>query len=187
MRRTIRGTVVSMGAAAVLLAGCGGADDGAEGATGSGVAATVETAQGELGTFLTDGDGRTLYLFTEDAPGVSTCTDACLAAWPALLTEGAPVAGTGVDAALLGSITRTDGGTQVTYAGWPLYLYAGDAAPGETVGQGVGDVWFVVSPSGEPIAMEKDLDDDTSMGGYGYGSTGPGGADGERDSGDYGY
>lgn len=186
MRRTMRSTVVAVGAAALLLAGCGGADDDAADATGSLAAAVVETAQGAIGTFLTDGDGRTLYLFTEDEPGVSTCTDACLAAWPALLTDGAPVAGMGVDTALLGTITRADGGTQVTYAGWPLYHYAGDAAPGDTVGQGVGDVWFVVSPSGEPLAMEADLDEDTSMGGYGPGSSG-GGAYGERDSGDYGY
>jgi predicted lipoprotein with Yx(FWY)xxD motif len=186
MRRRMRSTVVAMGAAALLLAGCGGADDGAAVATGSGVAATVATAQGALGTFLINGDGRTLYLFTEDSPGASTCTDACLVAWPALLTDGAPIASMGVDSTLLSTITRADGGTQVTYNGWPLYHYAGDAAPGETVGQGMGDVWFVVSPSGELIAMEADLDEDTSMGGYGYGSSG-GGAYGERDSGDYGY
>jgi predicted lipoprotein with Yx(FWY)xxD motif len=189
MRRTVRGTLMVLGATAgLVLVGCGAADEGATGGANTGDGTVVATAQGALGTFLTDVEGRTLYLFTEDSPGVSTCADACLTAWPALLSEGAPIAGMDADAALLGAITRDDGGVQVTYAGWPLYRYAGDAAPGDTTGQGVGGVWFAVSPSGEAIAPAADLDEDTSMGGYGSGgSSGAGGAYGERDSGDYGY
>jgi len=107
------------------------------------------TAQSGLGTILVDGDGMTLYLFTNDSPGVSTCEGACLAAWPPLL--GRPQAGAGADDSLLGSLTRTDGTPQVTYNGWPLYYWAQDAAPGDTNGQGVNDVWWVVSPEGDPI------------------------------------
>jgi predicted lipoprotein with Yx(FWY)xxD motif len=164
-------------AAALLLTACGGeeaAEEAAEGAPGTVVVAT----QGELGTFLTDADGRTLYLFTSDTPGVSNCSGECPAAWPALLTGGEPVAGDGVDAALLGTTTREDGAVQVTYADRPLYFFAGDAAPGDVAGQGVNGVWFVVSPAGEMVmgpapvedAGETDGTAESGGGGGGYGS-----------------
>ena len=69
----------------------------------------------------------------------------------AVLVDGEPVAGDGVDGTLLGTTEREDGSTQVTYDGWPLYLFASDAAPGDTNGQGVGEVWFVVGPDGQAI------------------------------------
>ena len=59
--------------------------------------------------------------------------------------------GEGVDASLLGSSERTDGSLQATYNGWPLYHFAADDAPGDTNGQLVGDVWFVIGPDGTPI------------------------------------
>lgn len=103
--------------------------------------------------FLVDDEGRTLYLFTNDTPnsGTSTCTGDCLAAWPALVVTGSATAGEGVDATLLGTITRDDGTMQVTYNGWPLYYYASDAAPGDMLGQGLNDVWFLVSGAGTAI------------------------------------
>jgi predicted lipoprotein with Yx(FWY)xxD motif len=101
-----------------------------------------------LGSFLTDANGMTLYLYTNDTPGTATCYDACATNWPPLLISGAPVAGTGVDAAMLGTITRTDGTTQVTYNSWPLYYYARDAKAGDTNGEGVGGIWFVITPEG---------------------------------------
>jgi predicted lipoprotein with Yx(FWY)xxD motif len=111
---------------------------------------------GEVGTFgpaLVDAEGRTLYLFTNDTQnsGASACTADCLAAWPPLLSQGAPVAGTGVDTTLLSTITRDDGTLQVTYNGWPLYYYADDIAPGDAMGQGMNSVWFLVSPTGTAI------------------------------------
>lgn len=115
----------------------------------AGAEASIEVASSDLGEILVDGEGTTLYLFTPDAQGDSTCYDDCEANWPPL-TDGAE-AGSGVDAGLLGSTTRTDGSEQVTYNGWPLYYFAGDVAPGETNGQGINEVWFVVSPAGEPI------------------------------------
>ncbi len=111
-------------------------------------ASVVVTSSG-LGEILTDDQGNTLYLFTPDEQGPSVCYDNCAVNWPPLL-EG-PVAGDGTDPSLFGTVDRDDGTTQVTYGGWPLYYFANDAAPGETNGQGVNDVWFVVDAAGEAI------------------------------------
>jgi predicted lipoprotein with Yx(FWY)xxD motif/plastocyanin len=113
---------------------------------------TIQLGQtADLGEFLVDGEGMTLYLFTRDTPNTSTCYDDCALSWPPLLAEGEPSAGPGVDAALLGFIQRTDGTSQVTYNGWPLYYFATDMQPGDTAGQDVNGVWFVVSAAGEQI------------------------------------
>lgn len=108
---------------------------------------SILIGESALGPILTDGDGFTLYQFLNDEGGDSTCYDDCAAAWPAL--EGTMSAGDGVDAALIGSVARTDGTTQATWSGWPLYYFANDAAPGETNGQGQGGVWFVANPTGQ--------------------------------------
>jgi predicted lipoprotein with Yx(FWY)xxD motif len=116
------------------------------------LAATVMVVQEEeLGTYLVDSKGMSLYLFLKDEPGKSNCYETCAQNWPPLLVEGAPGAGEGVDAALLGTTTREDGTVQVTYNGWPLYYFAGDSAPGDTNGQDRGEVWYVLSPEGEAI------------------------------------
>ena len=112
---------------------------------------TVATTESDLGTILTDAEGRTLYVFLNDTEGESTCYDDCAQSWPALETEGDAQAEEGVDASLLGTSERQDGALQVTYNGMPLYYFANDSGPGQTNGQGVGDVWYVVSPEGEPV------------------------------------
>ena len=122
---------------------------GGGGAAGGGD--TITTGETDLGTFLTDADGMTLYSFGADQDGESTCYDDCAATWPALTVTGDPVAGAGLKASKLGTTERTDGTLQVTYAGHPLYHFASDSAPGDTNGQGIGDVWYVVSPQGDPI------------------------------------
>ena len=106
---------------------------------------------GTFGTVLVGANGNTLYAFTKDVDGVSTCFDACAAAWPAVtVTDGfAPPAG--VDPALVTSVDRPDGTKQLKIGKWPLYFYAGDGAPGETNGQGVGGVWFVEGADGALI------------------------------------
>jgi predicted lipoprotein with Yx(FWY)xxD motif len=120
-------------------------------------AATVEVSESaDFGSILVDGEGMSLYVFMADTQdsGTSACTGDCAAEWPPLMTDGDPVVGAGVDGTLLGTITRDDGSLQVTYNGWPLYLFAGDAAPGDTNGQGIdefGGLWFLVSPAGEAI------------------------------------
>jgi len=110
---------------------------------------SVVVASTDLGDILQDSGGRTLYLFNPDAQGDSTCYDDCADAWPAFVEEGS--AGEGVDASLLGTTTRTDGAVQVTYNGWPLYYFSGDAAPGDTNGQGLNDIWWVVDATGNAI------------------------------------
>lgn len=113
------------------------------------VGAELVVATTDLGDFLTDAEGRTLYIFTPDAQGDPTCSGDCAANWPALTAEAS--AGAGVDESLLGTAPGVDGATQVTYNGWPLYYFAGDPAAGDVNGQGVGGVWFVIGPDGEPI------------------------------------
>ncbi len=120
-------------------------------AAASGPANVAMAKNAQLGSLLVGDNGMTLYLYTKDTPNTSTCYGKCLAAWPAFLTAGSPVAGDGVDASKLGTTTRTDGSTQVTYNGWPLYYFAKDKQPGDTTGQGVGSVWYLVSPKGDAI------------------------------------
>lgn len=123
----------------------GEGDDGGEAQS----AGALETADSDLGQILVDPDGMTLYVFLPDEQSESTCYDACAATWPPL--EGQMEAGAGVDESLLGTAERTDGTTQATYNGWPLYYYASDSEPGDVTGQGVGDNWFVVDPAGEVV------------------------------------
>ena len=114
--------------------------------------AVVDLGQNDsLGSFLVDDKGMTLYLFTKDTPNTSVCYDKCATAWPPLLTGDKPSAGEGVDASLLGTTTRKDGATQVTYNGWPLYYYEKDKAAGDVTGQDVGGVWYVVSAAGDQV------------------------------------
>jgi predicted lipoprotein with Yx(FWY)xxD motif len=123
--------------------------------------AEVAVASSDLGEILVDADGMTLYLFDVDEQGEPTCYDDCEAAWPPLTTDGDPVAGDGVDEGLLGTAEREDGEAQVTYDDWPLYYWAGDSSPGDTNGQGVNDVWWVVTADGTPV-REGDEDDGAS-------------------------
>ncbi len=117
---------------------------------GASVAVQV-TQNATLGKFLADQNGRTLYVFLKDTKNVSNCTGNCATTWLPLKAQGKPTAQNGVDASLLGTIQRQDGGTQVTYNGQPLYHYAPDQAKGDTKGQGVGQLWYVVGPDGNPI------------------------------------
>ena len=124
----------------------------------TGIADVNVSETADFGPVLVNDEGFSLYLFMQDTQnsGISTCTDAdgCTTDWPPLVTDGDPVAGEGVDETLLGTITRDDGTLQVTYNGWPLYLFLDDTVPGDTNGQGLdefGGLWFLVSPSGESI------------------------------------
>ena len=115
--------------------------------------ATVHIGDSALGQILVDADGRTVYLYTPDAQGPPTCTDACAGAWPPFTVDdpSALTGGDGVDASLLDTVEHPGVGTQVTYNGWPLYFFTGDTHADETNGQGNSGVWYVVDPTGNPI------------------------------------
>lgn len=109
--------------------------------------ATVAVAETEdLGEFLVDSEGMTLYLFTNDSPGMSACDEGCLENWPAFTAEEPLTLPDGVPGELT-LIEREDGSEMVAYNDWPLYYFAGDEAEGDTNGQEAGDVWFVVEPA----------------------------------------
>jgi predicted lipoprotein with Yx(FWY)xxD motif len=145
-----------------LVSACGGSSYGTP-STGSAApskapngyaATTIDVTTTKLGRFLVDDQGRTLYLFEADNGMASNCDSGCAQAWPPLLTSTGDKAGSGVSAAELGTTTRKDGSTQVTYNGHPLYYFVADRKPGDTTGQGLnqfGAPWYVVSPAGNKI------------------------------------
>ncbi|PZS36830.1 MAG: hypothetical protein DLM58_00895 [Pseudonocardiales bacterium] len=147
--------VAPLAGLSLLAAGCGGAAT----PTPAPGPATVSAHDTNLGKVLTDGKGRTLYLFEKDKPKESYCSGACAAIWPPFTTKAAPKAGSGVTASLLASTDRPDGTKQVTYHGHPLYYYVADnSKPGEMYGQDLklfGDGWYVVSPKGEKVEKKK--------------------------------
>ncbi|NYD41415.1 COG4315 family predicted lipoprotein [Nocardioides panaciterrulae] len=176
-RRTRTGVLVGavVAAPALLLAACGGSSYQSPSGTtstpssGSGPA-QVATHGGSTG-YLTDGSGRSVYLFESDHGKMSTCTGPCVSAWPPLTTTGAPQASAGAKAAMLGTITRSDGSKQVTYGGHPLYYYAGDSAAGQTNGEGLngfGALWYLLSPAGATVQHVAATSGGSSSGGSGY-------------------
>jgi predicted lipoprotein with Yx(FWY)xxD motif len=158
-------------AGALVLAACGGSSSSSSSGSSStpsygtakpstsntsnsSGAASVATKTSSLGTFLVDGKGRALYLWDADHGSKSTCSGACAQAWPPLTTTATPKASGAVKASLLGTTKRTDGTSEVTYAGHPLYYFAGDTQPGQTTGQGsngFGAPWWVVTPAGKAL------------------------------------
>jgi predicted lipoprotein with Yx(FWY)xxD motif len=95
-----------------------------------------------LGNVLTDNNGFSLYFFSKDVAGTSTCVDACAITWPVFYKEN-PSIGAGLLATDFAVITRTDGSKQNTYKGWPLYYYSKDANPGDTNGDAFGNLWAI--------------------------------------------
>jgi predicted lipoprotein with Yx(FWY)xxD motif len=116
--------------------------------------ATISVASSSLGQILVGANGKTLYLFEADTSTQSTCSGACAQAWPPLTTTGAPKAASGASASLLGTTTRSDGTTQVTYSGHPIYYFVSDTKAGDTNGEGstaFGAGWDVLAPAGTRI------------------------------------
>jgi predicted lipoprotein with Yx(FWY)xxD motif len=163
-----------LGVLALAAAGCGGSDSssssgssyGGKGGGGGGASKQASNADapgggdgivsaakvGDLGTILVDSAGLTLYDFHKDKGSKSACYGACATAWPPLLTDGDPQAQGAADRGMLGTTKRKDGSTQVTYAGRPLYTYAGDQAPGEANGNDIdqfGAEWYALQPNGQ--------------------------------------
>ena len=116
--------------------------------------ATISVGGSSLGQILVDGNGKSLYLFEADTGTQSTCSGACAQAWPPLTTTGAPRVAGAASPSLLGTSSRSDGTTQVTYNGHPLYHFVGDNKAGDTNGEGstaFGAGWDVLSPNGSKI------------------------------------
>ena len=157
----------------LAIAGCGGSDNsgsnsgGAYGGGGektettkpassessSGTGAVVSaSAAGDLGRVIVDSKGMTLYDFHKDKGGKSACYGGCAEVWPPLRTEGKPQTGEGAMASKLGTVKRSDGTVQVTYAGHPLYTYIQDKKPGDATGNDTdsfGAEWYALQPSGQ--------------------------------------
>lgn len=116
----------------------------------------VDTRNSKLGRYLTDGSGRTVYLFEKDKHGKSACAGACAKVWSPLTTSGSPTAGSGVKSAMVSTVKRPGGALQVVYGGHPLYHYDDDHKAGQMEGEGskkFGAEWYVVSPAG--VKVEK--------------------------------
>ncbi len=160
-----------LAAAALLAAGCGGSSPGSGGTSGtssgpasSGSAVKTTTISGV--TVLTNAKGFTLYWFVPDTSTKSNCNGSCAQIWPPV--TGPATAGAGVTGKL-GTITRSDGSTQATYDGHPLYTYTADTAPGQANGNGInasGGVWHEVTASG--AAAPASSTSASSSGGGGY-------------------
>lgn len=160
--RTLAAAAVAA-VAAIALTACGASGGGTDPSGGGATAAAPETlaapegtvltanSTAQLGTVVIDGLGWTLYRFDGDSaqPPTSNCAGDCAETWPPVLAEpGSPLTVQGIDQAAIGTITRDDGGVQLTIGGWPVYRYAADPAPGATEGHGVGDKWFAVTQTG---------------------------------------
>jgi len=160
--------------AALGLAACGGggsygggsAAPAAQDSSAATDSSTVKVSDSPLGDILVDGGGRTLYLFTADGKDTNSmkCDTACLKLWPPV--EGEPKAGSGADASLIG--TTKGGAPQATYAGHPLYYYAKDKAPGDSKGQGIDGIWYVLNAKGTAMKQATPSSDGDGDSGYGY-------------------
>lgn len=161
-------------AVALAIAGCGGSDSssggyGGKGDTGGSAGTEAATAPNpeagatfvslasvpKLGLVLVDSSGFTLYDFHKDQGTKSSCYEACAKVWPPLTTDGEPHPSNGASAAQLGTTKRSDGTVQVTYAGHPLYTYAGDKDPGEANGNdfsSFGGEWYALKSNGEEVS-----------------------------------
>ncbi|MDZ7733294.1 MAG: hypothetical protein U5R31_09400 [Acidimicrobiia bacterium] len=168
----VLGVLAVMG---LVTAGCGGDgdDDGGDGdaaTTTAGATAdtnatdgtlVVSTADTDHGEILVDDDGDALYAFLDDeGQDTPTCVDACADAWPPVIAEN--IETSGELNASFNLIERPSGEQQVTANGWPLYLFADDE-PGEALGQGAADKWFVLDPDGELVDAPVDTTGTTTV------------------------
>jgi len=112
-------------------------------------AVLAKSASSSLGTIVVDGAGRTLYGFTQDAMGTSTCNNGCDQVWPPVIVKS-PLAVSGLNQSLFSTIKRSDGSEQLKMGKWPLYYFAGDAGPGDANGQGTNG-FFTIGVDGKLI------------------------------------
>jgi predicted lipoprotein with Yx(FWY)xxD motif len=176
--RNLKLAGAGLGAAALLAAAGGIASPaGAAAARGTLVAAHSSPGSGSTSTevktrkignvtVITNAKGFTLYSFAPDTSSKSNCNGSCAQIWPPL--KGPATAGPGVTGKL-GTIKRSDGSTQATYNGHPLYTYTGDTKPGQATGNGLnlsGGVWHEVPVSVKAAAPVASASHSSSGGGY---------------------
>ena len=140
--------------AAVALAGLGTAFGAS---TTASQTTAVSTAKTGLGKVIVNSRGRTLYLFEKDKGHRSACSGSCATYWPPLIAHGQPIAGGAAKQSLIGTIKRSNGARQVTYAGHPVYTYILDTKRGQTTGEGstlFGAGWDALAPSGKKIEAD---------------------------------
>ncbi len=113
-------------------------------------------ADANFGNVLTNSEGFTLYFFAPDAKGDANCIGGCADTWPAYFSANLTL-DAGLDASDFGTITRTDGESQNTYKGWPLYTFVNDAQPGDVNGDGAGGTWFVGKPDYSVMLVRSQL------------------------------
>jgi predicted lipoprotein with Yx(FWY)xxD motif len=135
--------------ATLIQFGCKKSNDDTESTTAFAVSLKVDP---NLGQYLADKDGRTLYIFSNDPAGTDNCTGDCPRYWPVFNVANltASMLGPGLNFADFGTITSSAGKPQVTYKGWPLYYFAPDGmnteSPGQIQGDNKNNVWFVAKP-----------------------------------------
>jgi predicted lipoprotein with Yx(FWY)xxD motif len=160
--------------AIVALAGCSSTTGGSTYSNPSAApsksapsSASLTTASSALGKIIVDGKGMTAYVFDKDTAGSgsSTCTGPCATAWPSITASSATPKVAGVTGKV-GTITGVNGEKQITVNGLPLYTFARDKAAGDVTGQGVGNVWWVLSPSGDKISTPAPSPSSSSKPGY---------------------
>ncbi|HET7311109.1 MAG TPA: hypothetical protein VFJ17_07265 [Mycobacteriales bacterium] len=171
-------TAVLTGAVACGSGSSGGSSGNAQVKSQGGgtAAAVVSTHAGPAGTYLTDGKGRTLYLWMADSGSTSTCAGPCVKVWAPYTSIGTPKASGNAQQSMLATTSRSDGSTQVTYAGHPLYYYAGDKSAGDMNGQGsdgFGSKWWVVGPDGSAISSSGNSSSGSSSGSGGSSGSSP--------------
>lgn len=127
----------------------------AEAASAQPAGPLVDVAESDRGQILVDASGFSLYGFTEDVGGTPTCEGGCAGAWPPVLVDSTTLPA-GLDADVFSVVARPDGTQQLRAGVWPLYLFAGDTAPGQTTGHLSGDVWFLAAPDGTLIDVPAD-------------------------------
>jgi predicted lipoprotein with Yx(FWY)xxD motif len=132
----------------------------------AGTTYSVTVAHTSAGDALVGTDGKTLYFFAKDTNGTSACNSGCVGTWPPLTLAAGQTAkgGAGVTAGWLSTLMRSDGSTQVTYNGHPLYFYAGDTAAGQANGQGKLGIWFIATANGKLPSASASAAASESMG-----------------------
>lgn len=195
-RQAFAWPIVAFAGASMFLAACGSSSKttstpptsavapagSATTSGGSGASTASETVSAAnvagVGSVLVNGSGRTLYVLATEKGGKITCTTTggCTTIWPPMVLPSGmshAIAGNGVQASLLGTVTGPAGDTRVTYGGWPLYTFSTDTGSGQAQGQGVKDaygLWWAISPSGNPVTTSSSTSSTTApaSGGAGF-------------------